>query len=671
MKSKWNDRDASKFIIRYIKKGINGELALRIYSTRLLGNDSRLVLHGGGNTSLKLSLKNSFGKKENIIYVKGSGKDMSNIDIDGFPALELDNLINLKKMKKINDFQMINYLKKYMIDTTFPNASVETLLHSFLPHKYIDHTHSNAILSLIDQPNDKNICKKIFGNDLGLVPYIMPGFELSKKASEVFEKNPKVKGLILLNHGIFTFGDSAKQSYERMIKFVSIAERELRRKSSYITKNQYKENKVTPSNLSNIFRKYTSIPLDDDYHRKIICYSNPSFLNQFFNNNIFTKVNGPVTPDHVIRIKHRPLFLDFTKVKSNEIEKVIKKHIINYQKKYINYFNRNKHLNKNAKMHDPSPRLIVVKGIGLFSTGKNFNEAKIAMDVGINSLSVMIDAFKYNKFKSIPEKEIFCMEYWPLELAKLKKSNLPLQGNITVITGGLGTIGYKTALKFLNEGSEVVLLDNIKNNKKINGMSYFKCDVTIESEINKVLKKISEKYGGIDIIISNAGFAIQRSLKDIDKLVLDRSFAINFFAHHYLAQQSVEIFKRQSTGGSILFNISKQAINPGENFASYGLPKATLLFLMKQYALEFGKYGIRFNGINADRVKSGLMTKEVISKRAKARGLSVSSYMSGNLLKKEVKPEDVANAFFYLSRSLKTTACIMTVDGGNIEASLR
>jgi len=214
-------------------------------------------------------------------------------------------------------------------------------------------------------------------------------------------------------------------------------------------------------------------------------------------------------------------------------------------------------------------------------------------------------------------------------------------------------------------------VDKKVNNKKINGMSYFKCDVTIESEINKVLKKISEKYGGIDIIISNAGFAIQRSLEDIDKLVLDRSFAINFFAHHYLAQQSVEIFKRQSTGGSILFNISKQAINPGENFASYGLPKATLLFLMKQYALEFGKYGIRFNGINADRIKSGLMTKEVILKRAKARGLSVSSYMSGNLLKKEVKPEDVANAFFYLSRSLKTTACIMTVDGGNIEASLR
>ena len=197
MKSKWNEGEAKKFIKRYIKKGINKDLALRIYTTHLLGNDSRLVLHGGGNTSLKLSLKNSFGKKENIIYVKGSGKDMSNIDIDGFPALELDNLIQLKKIKKINDFQMINYLKKYMIDTTFPNASVETLLHSFLPHKYVDHTHSNAILSLIDQPNDKNICKKIFGKDLGLVPYIMPGFELSRKALEVFEEARKDRRISL------------------------------------------------------------------------------------------------------------------------------------------------------------------------------------------------------------------------------------------------------------------------------------------------------------------------------------------------------------------------------------------------------------------------------------------------------------------------------------------
>ena len=671
MKSKWNDKEANKFIKKYTRIGIDRELALRIYTTRLLGNDSKLVLHGGGNTSIKLTLKNSFGKNENIIYVKGSGKDMSNIDIDGFPALELDNLIQLKKIKKMNDFQMINYQKKYMIDTTFPNASVETLLHAFLPHKYIDHSHSNAILSLIDQPNDQKICKKIFGNNLAIVPYIMPGFELAKKATEVFEKNPKVKGLILLNHGIFTFGKTAKQSYERMIRYVSLAERELKSKSRYIKNNQYKENIITPSNLSNIFRKYLSTSLKDEYKRKIICFSNFKLINQFFDNNIYLKINGPVTPDHVIRIKHKPLFIDFSKVKINNLEKEINKKINNYKNQYIKYFNRNKHLNKQAIMHDPNPRLIIVKGIGLFSTGKNFVDAQIAMDVGINSLSVVIDAIKYGKFKTIDEKEIFRMEYWPLELAKIKKSNLPLQGNVTVISGGLGTIGYATALKFLKEGSEVVLLDKIKNNKSINGMSFFKCDVTNEDEIKKVLKQISQKFGGIDNIISNAGFAIQKPLKDIDKILLDKSFSINFFAHHFLAQQSAMILKTQSTGGSILFNISKQSVNPGTNFGSYGLPKATLLFLMKQYALEFGKYGIRFNGVNADRIKSGLMTKDIIIKRAKSRGVSISSYMSGNLLKKEVKPEDVANAFFHLTRSLKTTACIITVDGGNIEASLR
>jgi len=674
MKSKWNNREANSLIKKYKKLGVHKELALRIYTTQLLGNDPTVVLHGGGNTSIKLISKNTLNKKENIMYVKGSGKDMSNIEVDGFPSLELDNLIKLKKFKKLNDFQMVNYQKKYMLDTSFPNASVETLLHAFLPHKFVDHSHSNAILSLIDQPGDENICKKVFGDQLGIVSYIMPGFDLAKKASEVYEQNPKVKGLILLNHGIFTFGNTAKQSYERMINFITIAEKELRKKSKKNQSKKYIERKIKPSKFSNILRKFISIPNEDDFERKIISFSNSSFVNNLFSNKIFSKINSPVTPDHVIRIKHKPLFFDFSKIKNENIEKKIGQEINNYRNKYIRYFNRYRYQNKKAIMHDPNPRLIVVKGLGLFSTGKNFEESKIAMDVGINSLSVILDAFKYGKFKSISEKEIFRMEYWPLELAKIKPSILPLQGNVTVITGGLGTIGYAVAKKFLKKGAEVVLLDNIdiiKSNKDISGMKYFKCDVTNFTKVKTILDKISEKFGGIDIVISNAGFAIQKPLKDLDKLILDKSFSINFFAHHYLAQQSVEILKRQSTGGSILFNISKQSVNPGTNFGSYGLPKATLLFLMKQYALEFSKYGIRFNGINADRIKSGLLSKELIFKRAKARGLSINSYMSGNLLKKEVKPEDVANAFYFLSRSLKTTACIITVDGGNIEASLR
>ena len=671
MKSKWNYKESIKFIRDFKKKGINKELALRIYTSRLLGNDSELVLHGGGNTSVKLKIKNSFGKIIDAIYVKGSGKDMSNINIDGFPALELENLIKLRKLKRMNDFEMVNYQKKFMIDTSFPNASVETLLHAFLPHKFVDHTHSNAILSIINQPDDKKICKKIFGEDLAIVPYIMPGFKLAKKAIEVFEKNKNVKGLILLNHGIFTFGNTAKESYERMIKYVSIAEKELRKKINKIKTNKIKPNDISLSYLSNIFRKYLSISSNDDYKRKIICHSYHKFIDNFFYNEIFKSIKSPVTPDHVIRIKHKSLFLDFSKINKINLEKLIKNKIDNYKINYINYFNRNKYLNKKAKMHDPMPRLIVIKGIGIFSIGNDYKESKIAMDIGISSLTVINNSILFGKFKSISEKDIFLMEYWPLELAKIKNTTLPLKGSVSVITGGLGTIGYATGLKFLKEGSVVVLLDNIDNYRKIDGMTYYKCDVTNENQIKKILNKISIKYGGIDIVISNAGFAFQKPLNHTDKLLLDKSFAINFFSHHFLAQKSVEIFKTQSTGGSILFNISKQSVNPGINFGSYGLPKATLLFLMKQFALEYGKYGIRFNGINADRIRSGLLTKDLISQRAKARGLSEDSYMSGNLLKKEVKPKDVADAFFYLSRSLKTTACVITVDGGNIEASLR
>ena len=231
MKSKYNDKEANSYINNYAKKGVGKDLALRIYTTQLLGNDPTVVLHGGGNTSVKSSIKTLLGNQEEIIYVKGSGKDMGNIEEDGFPALEMRNLLGMRKLQKLDDFQMVNYQRKYMLDTSFPNASVETLLHAFLPHKFVDHSHSNAILSLIDQPNPEEICKRVFGEEMGIVPYIMPGFELAKKAAEVFEKNTKVKGLILLNHGIFTFAEDAKESYVRMIKYITKAEQELAKKS--------------------------------------------------------------------------------------------------------------------------------------------------------------------------------------------------------------------------------------------------------------------------------------------------------------------------------------------------------------------------------------------------------------------------------------------------------
>ena len=676
MRSKYSDSEAKKYILNYAKRGVSKDLALRIYTTQLLGNDPTVVLHGGGNTSVKSSIKTLLGDKEEIIYVKGSGKDMGNIEEDGFPALEMKNLLNMRSLKELDDFQMVNYQRKYMLDTSFPNASVETLLHAFLPYKFVDHSHSNAILSLIDQPDPIKTCKKVFGEEMGIVPYIMPGFQLAKKAAEVFDQNPNVKGLILLNHGIFTFAEHAKESYELMIRYISLAEKELKQKSKSINVKKYQEKKITASSIANLIRQQISIKPNKKIDHKIVYFYKPNFLDELFSHprlKQFT-TQGPVTPDHVIRIKSKPLVIDLSNDKLNNLESKITKAVKKYQDDYQKYFKRNHKYNLKANMLDPYPRLILVKGIGIFSTGPSFKDAKIAMDVGINSLSVILEATKFGEFRSIQEKEIFKMEYWPLELAKIKPSTHKLKGHVTVITGGLGAIGYSTAKKFLREGSEVVLLDIIdpKNiSLNVSGMTYIQCDITNENKVEKVFQQISQKFGGVDILISNAGFAIQSSLADLTKKQLDSSFDLNFFAHHYFTKHGTKIMKIQNMKGSVVFNISKQSVNPGPNFGAYGLPKATLMFLMKQYVVESSKYGIRFNGVNADRIRSGLLNPVMIAKRANSRGLTIEQYMSGNLLKEEVKASDVAEAFYHLSISYRTTASVITVDGGNIESSLR
>ena len=227
MKNKWNNSEAKKYISRYKKKKISKELALRIYTTHLLGREKDLVLHGGGNTSLKTSIKNIFRQNINVMYVKGSGWDMGSIDYPGMPAVELDPLLKTGKLTRLNDFEMVNLQRKCLVNSQAPNPSVETLLHAFLPYKYVDHTHASAILGLIDQPNDVEVCKTAFGDQVGIVPYIIPGFDLAKLSYKIFSKNENVIGLILLKHGIFTFGNSAKESYDRMIKLVTIAEKKI------------------------------------------------------------------------------------------------------------------------------------------------------------------------------------------------------------------------------------------------------------------------------------------------------------------------------------------------------------------------------------------------------------------------------------------------------------
>ncbi len=677
MKNNWSNLEAKKYIKKYRKLGHSKDMALRVYTTRLLGRNSELVLHGGGNTSVKTSIKDIDGKNYDVLCVKGSGWDMAEIEPAGLPAVKLNPLLALKNKKYLSDEDMVAYQKRNLINIKSPNPSVETFLHAFLPFKFVDHTHSDAIMDVTNRPDGKDLCKKIFGSRVSIVPYVMPGFGLAQKINEVYKKNPNINCLILLNHGIFTFDNDAKKSYDLMIKYVSIAEktiRKLKRKKIKQIKNY--STKFKPHEIAPILRGLLAENKDQKF---ILNFRSNKTLDYFINGKEVKRYSGigTATPDHVIRVKPFPLVI--TPKQNSTIEdfkKIAEKSFKDYRKKYVKYFNTNKKKVKGKKtMLDTSPRVILVQNVGLFSVGDSLNASKIAGDLTETNARVISSVEETTKYKFIPEKDLFDVEYWSLEQAKIKKAKKILQGNIVVITGGFGAIGSATYKLFKSYGAEIVLLDY--DSKKVKEMQNkikdlcLHCDVTNKNSVKNAFKKICEQYGGIDILISNAGTAVGGSIADVNDDILRQSFEDNFFSHQNCASETIKIMRKQNIQGCLLFNISKQSVNPGKNFGPYGLPKTALLSLCKQYAVDYGSLGIRSNGVNADRIRSGLLNDGMIKSRAKAREVSTDEYMRGNLLLNEVKAEDVAKAFFHLAVSKKTTGAVLTVDGGNIAASLR
>ena len=677
MKNDWSNLEAKRYIKKYKKLGYSEDVALRVYTTRLLGRNRELVLHGGGNTSVKTKIKDLDGKNYEVLCVKGSGWDMAEIEPEGLPAVKLQPLLALKNKKILSDEDMVAYQKRNLINIKSPNPSVETFLHAFLPFKFVDHTHSDAIMNITNRPEGLTLSKKIFGNKVSIVPYVMPGFGLSKKIHEVYSKNPKINCLILLNHGIFTFDDDAKKSYDLMIKYVTLAEKAIKKlKKKKIKQIKNYKTKFSPYEIAPILRGLLS---ENKGKKFIVNFRSNKKLNYFINGKNIENysVKGTATPDHVIRVKPFPLIIT-PKPNSTleEFKKLADKKFIKYRKRYIKYFNKNKKKVREKKLIlDTSPRVILVQNIGLFSVGDNFNASKIAGDLTETNARVISSVEETSKYKFISEKDIFDVEYWSLEQAKIKKAKKELQGHIVVITGSSGAIGSATYKIFKSHGAEIILLDyNLKKVKemksKVNDLCIH-CDVRDKNSVKKAFKLICEKYGGIDILISNAGTATGGSIAEVEDKVLRQSFEDNFFSHQNCASEAIKIMKKQNINGCLLFNISKQSVNPGKNFGPYGLPKSALLNLCKQYALDYGSIGIRSNGVNADRIRSGILNDRMIKSRAKAREVTSEEYMKGNLLLEEVKAEDVAKAFFHLATSKKTTGAVLTVDGGNIAASMR
>jgi rhamnose utilization protein RhaD (predicted bifunctional aldolase and dehydrogenase)/NAD(P)-dependent dehydrogenase (short-subunit alcohol dehydrogenase family) len=685
MKSAWVEHDAKAAVDRWGKAGIGADLALRVYSTRLLGRDPKLVLHGGGNTSVKTRVIDLLGEDAEVLCVKGSGWDMASIEPAGMPAVRLETLRKLRTRDAIPDKEMVRIQRAGLVDPQAPNPSVETLLHAFVPHKFVDHTHATAVLSLIDQADSEALCAKTFNGRLAFVPYIMPGFALAKKAAEVFEKNSNAEGLILDKHGIFTFGKDAREAYERMIEFVTLAEDHLRKKgNAKFASAKLPDQIAAASDVAPIIRGACTLrdAFGEGAHKRLVLEfrSSDVILNYVDGKDMARYARaGPITPDHVIRTKPWPLIVPAPEAgKLDDFKNTVRQAARAFMDEYTAYFAHHKARGHGAAMHDPLPRVVLVPGLGLFGLGTTAKDARVAADVAEAAAEGISGAEAIGAFKSIPEADAFDVEYWPLELAKLgQRKPLPLAGQIAVITGAGGAIGSATAHAFAEAGAQVALLDidddaAANSAKAIGGAALaVACDVTSTASVRTAFERVVAAFGGLDIVVSNAGAAWEGKIGEVDERLLRESFELNFFAHQKVAQAAVKIMLKQGLGGCLLFNVSKQAVNPGPDFGPYGLPKAATLLLVRQYALDYGAEGIRANAVNADRIRSGLLTTDFIQQRAKARGLSEKEYMSGNLLRREVTAEDVAQAFLHQALELKTTANVTTVDGGNIAAALR
>ncbi len=677
--NRWQDSDALSFQERAGQDPAARELALRVYTSRLIGSDPDLVMHGGGNTSVKLTARDIYGDEIDVIHIKGSGWDLETIEAAGLPAVRMAPLMRLRALSALSDEDMVNVQRSNLLDSTAPNPSVETLLHAYLPHRYVDHTHATAFLALANLPEVEEATREIFGSKLALVPYVMPGFALAKLAAETFEANPGAEGLLLVNHGHFAWGPDAKSSYDKIIEHTNMVEDWLAHRRPEPLRPAAALPVAKQAEVLRDLRGAIGAHLADGVPMPVFDLRDSGPVRGFMDRDDLGVLasRGVATPDHVIRTKGHPVVLSTETLAGGRA--AIAAAVDGFVEAYKAYFGRQAGRFGGAKtMLTPTPNLAWVQGVGLVGIGADAKAARIAADVGEQSLRVMRDGEACGGFFPIGEADLFDMEYWSLEQAKLGKGKRPdMQGRVVLVTGGAGAIGQATARAFADRGATLFLVDRDAGalDAAVSGLGRdhggHACDITEAGAAAGAVAACVARFGGLDILVSNAGAAMTGDIATLPDETLRASFELNFFAHQAFAQAAVDTFRAQGRGGQILFNVSKQAVNPGKGFGAYGLPKAASFFLLRQLALELGGEGIRVNGINADRIRSGLLTPDMIAARAAARNIDEATYLGGNLLRREVEARHVAEGFVALAQAERTTAHVLTVDGGNIEAALR
>jgi rhamnulose-1-phosphate aldolase/alcohol dehydrogenase len=695
MKSRWSDGEARDFSDRYGARW--GEaLALRVYTSRLIGKDPDLVMHGGGNTSVKVVLRNLLGDEVEALCVKGSGWDLDSIEPPGFPALDLAWLRRLRKLEALSDEEMVNQLRTHLFDAGAPNPSVETLLHAFLPHTFIDHTHADAILALTNQPDGAKLTREALGSEVVVVPYVMPGFRLAKLAAEMFEGTPGASGMVLLKHGLFTFAANARESYERTIEYVDRAETFLHKRIRPRTAARAAGGATAASarmaRIGPVLRGLLAARGENpEQTRRVI-------LEHRATDELLALIaapecaslasRGPLTPDHVIRTKPKPLFVAEPALDDPEaLRAQLAKAIEGYRARYDAYFAEQVRAKGVSRTKlDPDPRVFLIPGVGIVCAGKTRKDAAIAADISEHTLRIKDAAESIGRYEPLSDSELFDMEYWSLEQAKLgKEAERPLARQVALVTGAAGAIGVGTCAELARAGAHVVLADvdaegleraraRIAQIAGASACAAVRMDVTDEASVEAAFDQACRTFGGVDVVVLNAGVAHVSALADTDAAQFRRVMDVNLIGYFLTLRAAARVLRAQGTGGNVVVNASKNVFAPGADFGAYSASKAAGHQLGKVAAIELAALGVRVNMINADAVfaegdtPSGLW-KEIGPDRARSRGLPPEKlqefYRERNLLHAEVTGAHVGRAVvFFASNQTPTTGATLPVDGG-------
>ncbi|HEX3596547.1 MAG TPA: bifunctional aldolase/short-chain dehydrogenase [Polyangiaceae bacterium] len=689
MRSRWNDADASEAVRRWSPSG-GEELALRVYTSRLLGQEPGLVLHGGGNTSAKGKAREISGAETDVIWVKGSGWDLASIEPPGFPACRMEPLLACLALERLTDEDMVKALKSQMLDPTSPAPSVEALLHAFLPGRVVDHTHADAVLAVIDQPDGAARAREVWGDEVVLVPYVMPGFLLARRVAELGDAVRGKSVMVLEQHGIFTWGESARESYERMIEAVTRAEEYIERQrtrssrptTTLVTGVNPEARRTAQRRLSPLLRGALARAADGG--RFVLDWRDEPEILSLAGRPDGRELSqiGCMTPDHVLRTKPFPAWHEPPSAEDAVTRTSIEAELERYGAWYADYFAENApRYGGSLTRLDRIPRVILCPGLGALTIGKTLDDAKITGDVYAHTAKVILDATALGRYAPVSHADLFDVEYWSLEQAKLKVKAAaagPLVRRIALVTGAARGIGLATATHFLELGAHVALADFDEAalagaSEKLVARFGKKCttvagDVTNPGECRRLVGAAVDAFGGLDVVVSNAGNAPSGLLHtDSGEAALRRSLELNLLSHQFVAHAACDVFLAQGIGGCLLFNASKSAFNPGKEFGPYAVPKAAVLALMRQYAVDLGAHGIRANAVNADRIRTALLDG-LVESRARARGISPDEYFRDNLLHRETTALDVAQAFAYLATAEATSGSVVTVDGGNAAA---